>query len=109
MLELVHGMRQQGDLGQRHSACDTVHGASWAKHARVCVCACRSGDTSLALRCIAVHHLMHTQVVDEAKKRAVGQNVDYDTFKNMVSVAHLRPIGAANTRAQGACVRAQLP
>ncbi len=34
------------------------------------------------------------QVVDEAKKRAVGQAVDYDTFKAMVSVAHLTPINA---------------
>lgn len=41
------------------------------------------------------------QVVDEAKKRAVGQHVDYDTFKNMVSVAHLKPIGAPNTAGSG--------
>ncbi len=27
------------------------------------------------------------QAVDAAKKRAVGQHVDYDTFKNMVRVA----------------------
>lgn len=33
------------------------------------------------------------KVVDEAKKRAVGQASDYETFKNLVSVAHLRPIG----------------
>ncbi|DBB02441.1 TPA: hypothetical protein ACH3X3_011440 [Trebouxia sp. C0006] len=32
------------------------------------------------------------QAVDAAKKRAVGQHVDYDTFKNMVAVAHLRPL-----------------
>lgn len=35
----------------------------------------------------------HKQV-DDAKKRAVAQYVDYETFKNMVSVAHLKPIGA---------------
>ena len=33
------------------------------------------------------------QEVDSAKKRAVAQYVDYDTFKNMVLVAHLKPIG----------------
>ena len=26
-----------------------------------------------------------TQAIDQAKKRAVGQHVDYDTFKNMVT------------------------
>ena len=31
--------------------------------------------------------------MDAAKKRAVAQYVDYDTFKNMVLVAHLKPIG----------------
>lgn len=36
------------------------------------------------------------QEVDAAKKRAVAQYVDYDTFKNMVSVAHLKPIGHAS-------------
>uniref|UniRef100_A0A7R9V6A5 Uncharacterized protein n=1 Tax=Chlamydomonas euryale TaxID=1486919 RepID=A0A7R9V6A5_9CHLO len=45
----------------------------------------------------AIYDDWKRQVVDEAKKRAVGQNVDYETFKNMVSVAHLRPIGAAKT------------
>lgn len=39
----------------------------------------------------------HKQV-DDAKKRAVAQHVDYETFKNMVSVAHLKPIGAEGTR-----------
>lgn len=34
------------------------------------------------------------KAIDEAKKRAVRQNVDYDTFKNMVLVAHLKPIQA---------------
>ena len=32
------------------------------------------------------------QAIDAAKKRAVAQNVDYDTFKNMVHVAHLKPL-----------------
>ena len=35
------------------------------------------------------------RVVDDAKKRAVTQREDYETFKNLVSVAHLKPIGAA--------------
>lgn len=30
-----------------------------------------------------------TQAVDQAKKRAVGQHVDYDTFKNMVTLCIL--------------------
>ena len=34
-------------------------------------------------------------------KISVGQNVDYDTFKNMVAVAHLRPLQAANTAKNG--------
>ena len=29
---------------------------------------------------------------DEAKKRAVGQLADYESFKNMVSTAHLAPM-----------------
>ena len=33
----------------------------------------------------------------------VSQNVDYDTFKNMVAVAHLKPIHAANTAQSGGC------
>ncbi|GMH37271.1 hypothetical protein BSKO_05144 [Bryopsis sp. KO-2023] len=44
----------------------------------------------------AIHDDFKRQVVDDAKKRAVSQHVDYDTFKNMVSVAHLRPIQAPN-------------
>ena len=42
------------------------------------------------------------KAVDDAKKRAVAQYVDYDTFKNMVSVAHLKPIGASGC-GSGAC------
>jgi hypothetical protein len=38
------------------------------------------------------------QLIDAAKKRAVAQHSDYETFKNMVSVAHLRPLGDAGTR-----------
>ena len=30
------------------------------------------------------------QAVDNAKKRAVAQRVDYDTFKNMVSTGNVR-------------------
>ena len=37
----------------------------------------------------------HRAQVDAAKKRAVGQLSDYDTFRNMVSVAHLRPLQPA--------------
>ena len=51
--------------------------------------------SNLALRADPV------QVVDEAKKRAVSQNVDYDTFKNMVAVAHLKPIHAQSTGRSG--------
>lgn len=43
----------------------------------------------------------HVQAVDAAKKRAVAQNVDYETFKNMVSVAHLRPLQAPNNTRTG--------
>nr|ADI46964.1 PR46bm [Volvox carteri f. nagariensis] len=38
------------------------------------------------------------KAIDEAKKRAVSQRVDYDTFKNMVLTAHLTPITAPNRR-----------
>lgn len=41
----------------------------------------------------AVYDDWKRKAVDAAKKRAVGQYVDYDTFKNMVLVAHLKPIG----------------
>lgn len=44
---------------------------------------------------------MCMQAVDEAKKRAVAQHVDYETFKNMVLVAHLRPLHAPNHRQEG--------
>ncbi len=47
------------------------------------------------------------KAVDDAKKRAVAQNVDYDTFKNMVSVAHLRPIQAASTSRTGVHMHAR--
>ena len=40
----------------------------------------------------AVEDEAHRAQVDAAKKRAVGQLSDYDTFRNMVSVAHLRPV-----------------
>ncbi|QDZ18392.1 putative dynein attachment factor [Chloropicon primus] len=42
--------------------------------------------------------------VDSAKKRAVAQRVDYDTFKNLVSVAHLKPLQAPDeiVRVKGA-------
>lgn len=38
------------------------------------------------------------QAIDAAKKRAVAQFCDYDTFKNLVAVAHLRPIQAPNLK-----------
>ncbi|GFR44031.1 hypothetical protein Agub_g5187, partial [Astrephomene gubernaculifera] len=38
------------------------------------------------------------KAIDEAKKRAVSQRVDYDTFKNMVLTAHLKPITAPSRR-----------
>lgn len=41
----------------------------------------------------AVYDEWKRKAVDTAKKRAVAQYVDYDTFKNMVLVAHLKPIG----------------
>ncbi|PNH11606.1 Coiled-coil domain-containing protein 103 [Tetrabaena socialis] len=37
---------------------------------------------------------MTSSAIDEAKKRAVSQRVDYDSFKNMVLTAHLKPLGA---------------
>ena len=40
--------------------------------------------------------------VDSAKKRAVAQRVDYDTFKNLVSVAHLKPLQAPDEIVRGA-------
>lgn len=41
----------------------------------------------------AVYDDWKRKAVDSAKKRAVAQFVDYDSFKNMVLVAHLKPIG----------------
>jgi hypothetical protein len=43
------------------------------------------------------------KMVDEAKKRAVGQAADYETFKNLVSVAHLRAFGDPAMK-QGKCL-----
>ncbi|DBA84016.1 TPA: hypothetical protein ACH3X1_006500 [Trebouxia sp. C0004] len=48
------------------------------------------------------------QAVDAAKKRAVGQHVDYDTFKNMVcparSIANIQHSSAPNIcRNKGKC------
>ena len=52
----------------------------------------------------AVEDEAHRAQVDAAKKRAVGQLSDYDTFRSMVSVAHLRPLQAEGRadRAAGA-------
>ena len=41
----------------------------------------------------AVYDDWKRKAIDSAKKRAVAQFVDYETFKNMVSVAHLKAIG----------------
>lgn len=46
----------------------------------------------------AVEDEWKRQVIDDAKHRAVRQHEDYETFKNMVSVAHLRPLQAMNTK-----------
>jgi hypothetical protein len=46
----------------------------------------------------AVHDDWKRSVVDAAKHRAVAQMENYDGFKNMVSVAHLRPWHAENVR-----------
>lgn len=40
----------------------------------------------------AVYDDWKRKAIDSAKKRAVAQMVDYDTFKNMVLVAHLKPL-----------------
>ncbi len=48
-----------------------------------------------------LNQLLCVQAIDEAKKRAVSQRVDYDTFKNMVLTAHLKPITAPNKRTDG--------
>eukprot|EP00775_Hariotina_reticulata_P008407 gene8407-8591_t len=39
--------------------------------------------------------------IDAAKKRAVAQQADYDTFKNLVSVAHLKPLTAPSGKQAG--------
>ncbi|WIA44147.1 hypothetical protein OEZ86_010485 [Tetradesmus obliquus] len=41
------------------------------------------------------------QAIDDAKKRAVSQHADYDTFKKLVSVAHLKPLHAPSAGSQG--------
>ena len=38
------------------------------------------------------------QAINDAKFRAVAQHEDYDTFKNMVSVAHLKPLQAPKSK-----------
>jgi len=48
----------------------------------------------------AIYDDFKRKVVDDAKKRAVAQHVDYETFKNMVSVAHLRPLHAPSIKHQ---------
>ncbi|GAQ83428.1 hypothetical protein KFL_001470250 [Klebsormidium nitens] len=40
----------------------------------------------------AVQDDARRKAIDSAKKRAVSQHVDYETFQAMVSVAHLKPI-----------------
>jgi len=44
---------------------------------------------------------MHVMLSLPALPPSVGQNVDYETFKNMVAVAHLRPLHAANMANNG--------
>jgi len=46
----------------------------------------------------AIYDDFKRKVQDEAKKRAVSQHCDYETFKNMVSVAHLRPLHAPSNK-----------
>lgn len=41
------------------------------------------------------------QAIDEAKKRAVSQRVDYDMFKNMVLTAHLKPFNVPTAKQEG--------
>ena len=54
-------------------------------------------------RCVA-----SPQAVNEAKKRAVQQRVDFDTFQKMAAAAHLVPIqGGSNARAQAEKARLQ--
>lgn len=42
----------------------------------------------------AVAEEQKAHAIDAAKKQAVAQHADYDTFKKMVSVAHLKPLHA---------------
>eukprot|EP00240_Pyramimonas_obovata_P013737 CAMPEP_0118925612 /NCGR_PEP_ID=MMETSP1169-20130426/3479_1 /TAXON_ID=36882 /ORGANISM="Pyramimonas obovata, Strain CCMP722" /LENGTH=243 /DNA_ID=CAMNT_0006866961 /DNA_START=30 /DNA_END=758 /DNA_ORIENTATION=- len=46
--------------------------------------------------------------VNDAKIKAMHDLVDYDTFKNRVSVAHLRPLQADNLRTDVGCSPASL-
>jgi len=46
--------------------------------------------------------------VNDAKIKAMHDLVDYDTFKNRVSVAHLRPLQAASQRTDVSCSPASL-
>ena len=46
---------------------------------QVCILS-RAADCGLSCLCWSV-----LQAIDSAKKRAVGQHVDYETFQNMVS------------------------
>lgn len=41
----------------------------------------------------AVYDDWKRKAIDTAKKRAVAQYADYESFKNMVLTAHLKPIG----------------
>lgn len=49
----------------------------------------------------AVYDEWKRSAVDSAKKRAVAQLVGYDAFKDMVSVAHLKPLGDPSTKQGG--------
>ncbi|KAK9836303.1 hypothetical protein WJX81_003539 [Elliptochloris bilobata] len=51
--------------------------------------------------CAAIQDDRLREARDAAKKRAVAQHVDYEAFKNMVAVAHLRPLQAPAVRQSG--------
>jgi hypothetical protein len=51
----------------------------------------------------AIYDDWKRKAVDEAKKRACAQASDYETFKNLVSVAHLRPIGEPSCKKGNDC------
>jgi len=51
---------------------------------------------------------LYKEQVNDAKIKAMGDLVDYDTFKARVSVAHLRPLGAPNIHSQVSCSPASL-